>query len=380
MVRSLSLAVVLAASFAVYAQDAPPQPLITHQVNADSSITFRYRAPSALKVELSTDATLKSLPMSKDDAGVWSVTTPVLTPEFYGYTFFVDGVAHLDPRNGAVRPSLTFGSNVIEVPGTTPQPWDTQAIPHGRVDKQVYTTHIAKNLPLNQNTYFVYTPPNYDPQRKGGYPVLYLLHGWSDDASGWTAVGHANDILDSLIASGKAVPMIVVMPLGYGDYTFVTSGGGVWQDSSKVTANVDLFEQTLESEIMPAVEHTYDVAKGRENRAISGLSMGGLETLAVGLRHTDQFAWIGTMSAAVFGEHFERYLSDDALAKATKIKPKLLWVACGVSDRLYPANQSLTPWLRAKGLDVVPVETPGAHTWLVWRDNLLTFAPLLFKQ
>jgi enterochelin esterase family protein len=352
-------------------------PIQSHQVNPDDTITFRILAPDAKTVSASLDAFPRPLPMTRSEDGLWSVTTPVLSPEYYGYTFSVDGHTILDPLNRRVRPTvLNTSTNVVLVPAAAPAPWELAAVPHGLVSRQVYTTHIAKNLPLDQDAVIVYTPPNYDAHKKGGYPVLYLLHGWSDDELGWTEVGHANNILDSLIASGKAVPMIVVMPLGYGDFDFVTHGFGVWNDPAKVDANTSLFTQKFENEVLPAVERDYNVARGRENRAIAGLSMGGLESLSIGLNHTSQFAYVAGFSSAIQGEKFDEHLPDLDPKKADL---KLLWVACGTGDGLIKANRTFVSWAKTKGLDPVAIETPGAHTWLVWRDNLVNLAPLLFR-
>ena len=348
----------------------------THEVNADGSITFRYPDGSAKQVVVATDASLKPLEMKRDESGMWSVTTPPLAPEVYGYTFLVDGVQHLDPRNSDVRPNYnSYFSNVL-VPATPPAPWEMNAVPHGRVDHHTYTTHVATNMPQNQDSYIVYTPAGYDEHKKGGYPVLYLLHGWSDPETGWIGVGKADMILDKLIADGKAVPMIVVMPLGYGNFDFATHGMSVWSDPAKVVENVHLYEQMLEQEVMPAVEHEYNVAKGRENRAIAGLSMGGLETLSVGLKHTDQFAYVVAMSSAVQGAHYDETWPG---LDAKKANLKLLWVSCGVSDPLVMPNRAFIVWAKAKGFEMKTVETPGAHTWVVWRDNLVHVAPMLFR-
>ena len=357
---------------------APSAPRVLQKtaVNPDGSITFRYSAPGATHVSVSLDALPRPLPMTRDEQGVWSVTTAVLPAEIYAYSFHVDGVTVLDPLNGQVIPSLTSAGNNITVPAQPPAPWELTDIPHGRVDHHLYSTHVGRNLPANQEGYVVYTPPGYDPARKGGYPVLYLLHGWSDNEDGWTAVGHANLILDTLIASGRAVPMIVVMPLGYGDYDFVTHGFSIWQDPAKVDANTALFSQLLLSEIVPAAEREYNIARGRENHAIAGLSMGGLESLTVGLNHTAQFAWIAGMSSAIHGEHFDEHTTQLDPAKANL---RLLWVACGTSDGLLQPNRDFVAWAKAKGLPVTAVETSGGHTWLVWRDDLLRLAPLLFR-
>jgi enterochelin esterase-like enzyme len=171
-----------------------------------------------------------------------------------------------------------------------------------------------------------------------------------------------------------------VMPLGYGDYDFVTHGFAVWQDPAKVSANVDLFSQGLFTEIMPAVEHTYNVAPGRENHAIAGLSMGGLESLTIGLAHPETFAYVAGMSSAVFGEHFAAaFPSFNTPDIAKKDDLRLLWVACGAADQLFKPNRDFIALALSKGFDVTAVETTGAHTWLTWRDNLVHVAPLLFQ-
>ena len=380
MHRFLVVALLVASGALAVAQDAAPTPLpSSHEVHPDGSVTFRILAPGAHKVELESDAVAKPATMMDEGEGRWSVTTPPLPPEIYGYRFSVDGRPTLDSRNADLRANLVNPSNEVKVPAQPAAAWELTAIPHGRVERHTYTTHIAQNLPGNQEPYIVYLPPTYDAKKKGGYPVLYLLHGWTDDAAGWTATGRADLILDSLLAANKAVPMIVVMPLGYGDYTFVT-GQGVWQRPAEVDRNATLYEQMLTTEILPAVEHEYNVAKGRENRAISGLSMGGLETLTVGLHHPELFSYVAAMSAAISGRKFdEHYPALTSVDVAKKMNLKLLWVACGTGDGLIEPNREFVTWAKAKGLPVTAVETPGQHTWLVWRDNLLTVAPMLFR-
>jgi enterochelin esterase family protein len=380
MLKPVALVTLLCSTFA-FAQTPKVQPVAiqSHEVNPDSTLTFRYAAPNATKVSLSIDASPKPLPMTRDDHGVWSVTTPVLPPEFYHYTFYEDGRPRTDPLNPAFVRNLLNPGSVALLPGSPAAPWELSAVPHGRVDHHIYTTHIAKNLPQNQESYVVYTPPGYDPQHKGGYPVLYLLHGWSDTEYAWTEEGHADAILDRLLADGKVVPMIVVMPLGYGDFDFVMHGFKAWREPASVSDNVDLYRKMLLTEIIPAVEHDYDTAPGRDNRAIAGLSMGGLESLTIGLSHTDQFAWVGGMSSAVFDANnavFESYLPH---LNATSADLRLLWIACGKTDGLITGNRQFIAWTKTRGFDPVAVETPGAHTWLTWRDNLVALAPLLFK-
>lgn len=360
------------------AQSAKPAP--TTVANWDGTITFRYTNGGAQAVSVKTDAAYKPLPMTRDANGVWTVTSPPLKPEHYGYSFDVDGVQMRDPLNPVAIPNLVSLSSGILVPGSVPQPWEEQSIPHGTVSRHVYTTHIARHLPLNQEPYVIYTPPGYDPKKPGGYPVLYLLHGWSDSAIGWTAVGYAQDILDSLLAQGKIVPMIVVMPQGYGDYNFVTSGFDVWQDPVRVDDNTFLFSQMLTGEIIPAVETEYNVAKDGAHRAIAGLSMGGLEALSIGLTQPNTFNYVAGMSAAVHGEKFDQHFPAMAAGyAASHLNLKLLWVGCGTDDGLIKANRDFVAWAKGKGMPVTAVETPGQHTWLVWRGNLVTVAPLLFR-
>jgi enterochelin esterase-like enzyme len=375
--RLLTAALLAGTITAAFAQTPAAPPLQTHQVNPDSTITFRYVNKGAKKVTVSIDAPDTALPMTMSADGVWSVTTPKLAPEYYGYAFIVDGVTTLDPNNADVRRNFVFLANNVMVPAPAPMPWELADIPHGRVDHHFFTTQVVKNLPNDQSAYAVYTPAGYDRNRKGGYPVLYLLHGWSDDETGWEQVGHASLILDTLIAQQKAVPMLVVMPLGYGNLDFVTKGEGVWGNAAKIDENVSLFSSMLLTEAMPAIERDYNVTRDRNSRAIGGLSMGGLESLSIGLNHTDKFAYVIGMSSAMHQRNFDEHMPG---LDAKKANLKLLWVACGTGDGLLAPNREFIAWAKAKGLPVTAVETPGRHIWPVWRDNLIAVAPLLFRS
>jgi len=251
-------------------------------------------------------------------------------------------------------------------------PVAAQRIPSGTLTPHSFETHVAKDLPNDEERYIVYTPPNYDPHKPGGYPVLYLLHGFLGHEDGWTLRGHADQVLDRDIAEGKAVPMIVVMPLGYGDWNFLQAGLSIWRDPEAVRHNRDLYVQMFESEIMPRVEAEYNIAKGRENHAIAGLSMGGLETLAIGLNHPEQFAWVCGFSSAV--KDFNAFPAEPPASGYS-----LLWVSVGTSDQLLTANRELVGKLKADGYSVNAVETAGAHEWPVWRNNFESVAPLLFQ-
>jgi enterochelin esterase-like enzyme len=360
----------------VLAYGQAPASFKSNEVHADGSITFRYKDPAAGKVLLNLEGAGKPLAMQKDNDGGWSVVTPPLPPEIYGYGFEVDGRSQLDPKNPVIKPNLIFVGNLVTVPGSVPQLWEAREVPHGVVHHHFYTSKVVKGLVDGQSEYYVYTPPSYDPKRAESYPVLYLLHGWSDTAAGWTAVGQANFIFDNLIAEGKVKPMLVVMPLGYGDMKFVNSGGGVWDDNSAVDHNVALFSQALLTEVFPQVESGYHVSKDRNDRAITGLSMGGLESLTIGLTHPEQFGWVGGFSSAM--GHREK---DELAALSGKTAGlHLLWIACGTEDDLITPNRKFIAWLKSKNVPLTAIETPGMHTWMVWRDNLAHFAPLIFQE
>lgn len=361
---------------------APAQSPITvqsHQANPDHTLTFRYQDPAATAIVLNIDTAPKPIPMVKGADGIWSYTTPPLAPEIYSYRFDVDGRPQFDPNNlTGITPNLVYRGDEVEVPGDGPELWDVQAVPHGELHRHRYTTAIVKGLPANQSEYLVWTPPNYDPRAKTKYPVLYLLHGWSNTVDTWTETLQADYILDNLLAEGKIRPMIVVMPLGYGEMSFVNGAiGDMWKQKPAVDRNTELFSQALLTEVMPRVEGQYSVSTKREDRAIAGLSMGGLESLTVGLRNTAKFAYIGGFSSAV---HLVDPVKELPLLTPKSADLRLLWIACGTEDGLLEANRKLAAQLKTEGLPVTEVDTPGAHVSFVWRDNLIHFAPLLFQR
>lgn len=369
-----TIVLALSASLSLAAQS--PAHFHSTEVHPDHSVTFSYKDAASAKVTLALDGVAKPIPMEKGDTGIWTVTTPSLAPEIYAYHFEADGDRRLDPDNPHTTINLLSISNVVSVPGDPSQPWEDTNVPHGTLHRHIYTTSTVLGLPGNQSGYFVYTPPGYDEKAKQPYPVLYLLHGWSDPDSAWSAVGRANLILDNLLAAGKIKPMVVVMPLGYGDLAFLRTHD-VWEDPAAIDHNTDLFAKALLTEVLPRVESEYHVSKDRNDRAITGLSMGGLESLEVGLTHTGQFAWIGAFSSAVHKVDYTKVLAslDPKIANL-----RLLWIACGTEDNLIKPNRRLVDFLKTKDMPVTQIETPGLHTWLVWRDNLVHFAPLLFQK
>jgi enterochelin esterase-like enzyme len=363
------------------AQDKPaqtppphrPAPLISPEVHAGGGVTFRFRAPNALEVKLEREGA-EPIAMQKDDQGIWSVTTAPLNPDYYGYSILVDGVRSLDPSNSMLVPNLLTPDSAVHVPGPLSLPWELNDVPHGEIHHHFYKSTVAGD----DRDYYVYTPPGYDATaKKKTYPVLYLLHGFSDDASGWTAVGHANVILDNLIARGKAKPMIVVMPLGYGTMEFVHLGWNAWGHEELRARNFEKFREALLTEVMPQVESEYRITKDRNSRAIAGLSMGGSESLLTGLNNLDKFSWVGAFSSGGIPEDFQKDFP--ALDAKANQQLHLLWIACGTEDHLITINRNLREWLKTKGVKMTEIETPGMHTWMVWRRNLSEFTPLLFR-
>src|SRR5580693_3391815 len=278
----------------------PPAPLVSPEVHADGSVTFRFKAVNAKEVQLAREGA-EPTPMRKDDQGVWTVTTSPLAPDFYGYSFIADGVRLIDPENPLLTPNLLDTGNAVHVPGPLSLPWELNDVPHGEIHHHFYKSKVAGD----DRDYYVYTPASYDPAATKTYPVLYLLHGFSDDASGWTAVGRANVIFDNLIAQGKAKPMIVVMPLGYGTMEIIKLGWGAWGHTDVRDKNFSRFREALLTEVIPKVESEYRVTKDRSARAIAGLSMGGSESLLTGLNNLDRFAWVGAFSSGGMPDEFD---------------------------------------------------------------------------
>jgi enterochelin esterase-like enzyme len=368
MPREICLAIIL---IALAAAPLQAQFVKSPEANSDRSVTVRLWAPNAQKVELLFEGISgeKSFPLTKDDKGTWSYTTAPLVPDMYSYEFVVDDMHIIDPNSHHFVPNYFGQGGLVIVPGSPAESWEETDVPHGEVTHHFYTSKLVGD----RRDYYVYTPPNFDRKKK--YPVLYLLHGYSDQANGWTQMGRANFILDNLIAQGKAKPMLIVMPLGYGAPKLLENGWNIghnplWEE------NIKKFADTLLTEVIPMVEAEYPVEKKRESRAIAGLSMGGAETLYTGLNHLDTFAYLGPMSSAIFDDPKQTFPNLDE--KEGK-KIKLLWIACGKEDGLIKNNRQFKAWLTSQNVKFTSIETDGAHTWQVWRRDLTDLAPLLFR-
>ena len=355
LVVSLDVSALVATS-AAQGRGGPP-PIKSPEIGADQRVTFRLRAPNAKEVTVSLAG--KQLPMQKDAEGVWSLTTDQMTPDVYAYSLVVDGASITDPSNRQAETSFTGFRSMFMVPG--PAAWlPSPGVPRGAIARHAFHSAVADD----DRDFFVYTPPGYDARRAQPYPVLYLLHGLGDDAERWMNGGAANHILDNLIAQKKAVPMVVVTPLGYG-----VSGGPAGARSAEMFPG---YAKILFEEVMPTVDKAYNVSRNREQRAIAGLSMGGAETLYVGLNNLDKFAWIGAFSSAQVmwnsampnaGDGAARGagagrgagapvpMMDEAVfakmfpnldAKANS-RLRMLWITCGTSDSLIGVKFANSP-------------------------------------
>jgi enterochelin esterase-like enzyme len=351
------------------------------QVSSERRVTFRVLATNANSVRLSggdipgLGGTSERAAFKKGTNGVWELTVGPLEPGAYRYHFNVDGVSVVDPRNPATSESNANTWSLVQVPGS--EFMDVKDVPHGALTEVTYYSPPLKRF----RRMHVYTPPGYE-SGKGKYPVFYLLHGASDSDDSWSSVGRAHVILDNLIATKQAKPMIVVMPAGHtGPFSFGSRG------SDPLRRAVDEFVQDFEGAIVPHVERHYRVKNGRGNRAIAGLSMGGAQTLNIAMRNLDQFGYVGVYSSGLFGINnptnstaatWEQQHASALANKKLKKDLKLMWFATGKDDFLVETSRQTVSLLKKHGFDVVYRETDGAHTWLVWRAYLREFAPQLF--
>jgi enterochelin esterase family protein len=354
--------------------ELPPVPprLISPEVHADGSVTFRHLDPYSMEVFLEMEGAKPTI-MQRDEFGVWSITTAPLPPDYYGYIFRNADIPLIDPLNPLILPNLLQTENMVHVPGPASMPWEVGEGPHGVISYHTYKSGVTGD----EQDFYVYTPPGYDSHANTDYPVLYLLHGFGQETRSWTEVAFANRILDHLINEGKAKPMIVVMPNGYGGPDLIANGPKFYWNDSMREKSFGKFTGALLTEVIPQVERDYRVKKDRDSRAIAGLSMGGAESLLTGLNHLDEFSWVGAFSSGGLRKDIdEDFPGLDASANS---RLHLLWVACGTDDSLIGVNRDFRKWLDSKGIVHADIETPGQHTWMVWRRNLVSFAPLLFR-
>ena len=374
------------------AAQGPPAPVRSPEVHPDRTVTFRLRAPQAALVELTGEVVRGKgpQPMTKGSDGVWSLTVGPLAPEIWIYNFRVQGVELPDPSNISLMPRAAGAaavSSFVEVPGDKPAFYDARPVPHGEVRMVLY-----ESTTMGVDRYiWVYTPPGYD-KSNAKYPVYYLLHGNGETQNGWVMNGRANIILDNLIADGKAQPMIVVMPHGH---PLQSASVGPYQDVPPVAEqglrNYKLFTKDLLEQIIPTVEKNYRVYTDADHRAIGGLSMGAMQSVAIGLAHPDLFHYVLAYSGG-FGSLGVESSSGDVETQApwkellanpgvAKKSLRLLFLGCGQDEAgLLAPGKKLAGLLKEKGIRTEWADHPGGHVFSVWRSHLNESVPMLFQK
>jgi len=351
------------------------------KISLDNSVYVRLMARDAIKVQVQGGDGLcpKPLDLVKDTAGNWNAIIPSAGPGFHYYWFIVDGVRVNDPGSdtyhGYGRP--TSG---IEIPASGEDFFHAKNVPHGDVREHWYYSDITGKW----RRAFVYTPADYDKNPKKKYPVLYLLHGAGENERGWSLQGHMSFILDNLIAEKKAVPMIVVMDNGYATAKNATAApaGFSMRDMTKMA---ETLEQVYIKEIIPNIDLSYRTISKRESRAMAGLSMGGMQTMLIGMNHLELFSWYGFFSGAIMGgimddpkSAFNGVFAD---SKNFNEKVKLMWFGAGSGETQFVKMVDDTKKKLADlGIKSTTYISQGTfHEWHTWRRHLDEFAPLLFK-
>jgi enterochelin esterase family protein len=365
-------------------------PIISPQINADNSVTFQIKAPEAETVSVSgsLDGENAFAPitydMKKGDDGIWRFTTPVLPSELYRYHFVIDGARTTDPGNAFAIRDVGNISNVFVIGGDKADLYKVQNVPHGTVAYRWYDS--PGNGKMRRLT--VYTPPGYEKSSEK-YPVLYLLHGVGGDEESWTGSGRASEILDNLIAQGKAQPMIVVMTNGNVSQEAAPGKGsdGFVKPTFRLPHTMDgKFEETF-IDVMKFVEGNYRTIEKKEGRAIAGLSMGGFHTANISLYYPNTFDYVGLFSSALGVQPMNNNPSpvyqnqDEKLKQQMENGYKLYWMGMGVDDMpmIYNGNKDFRKKMDDMGMKYEYLETQGGHTWNNWRNYLSIFVAKLFK-
>ena len=364
----------------------------------DNSVAFRVAAPDAQKVQVRLG---KAYDMTKGADGFWSVTIPPQVVGFHYYSLVVDGAIVADP---ATRTFFGSGwdNSGIEIPEEGVDFYSAKDVPHGQVSQRWYYSKVTGKW----RRCYIYTPPDYETNAKARYPVLYLLHGWGENEQGWTTQGHVDFIMDNLIAVRKAKPMIIVMdnlnavkpgedaslfaarglvpqaapaPVAAGGRGTAPVGrGGMFGPNFGAT-----FTDMMLTDLIPMVERTYRVAPGHDNRAMAGLSMGGMQTFTTALGHPDMFAYIGGFSGSSSGRGgaFDpKTASNGVFADSAAFNMKVKVLFLGIGSVEGPGRKTFSQELTKAGINNVYFESPGtAHEWLTWRRCLNDFAPRLFR-
>ena len=354
---SVTLTIFLFLALFVQAQRAPL--LNSPEVHPDHTVTFRYYSRNAQRVILNGEFLSASQPMQKDTSGVWSITVGPIKPDIYPYSFLVDDVSLADPNNTYIFANERFKRSIVDVPGDTPLIHSLQNVPHGKLSYRYYQSNtLGKTRRL-----LICTPPGFDPNGKTKYSVLYLIHGGSDTEETWTKVGRAHLIADNLIAQGKAKPILIVMPYG-----------------NVRPAPMADFTKDVINDIIPFVEANYPVLTESKNRAVAGFSVGGGQTLNIGLTNTDKFAYVCSYAPYTATEEFQKNFTNYS-PDAGKINSqlKLFTISVGTEDFLYESVKQNIAMFTAKGLKVQSYIVSGGHTWMNCKQYLATTLQEIFK-
>ena len=370
-------------------------PVVSPEIHNDHTVTFRLKAPKAVKVQVTGDF----LPTQKvktafgefdgpgvadlkeGENGVWEYTTPEpLEPELYSYSFLVDGLKMMDPSNVYMIRDVASVTNIFIIGGGRADLYQVNNVPHGTVSRVWYN---SPTLGMERRM-TVYTPAGYETSGKR-YPVFYLLHGMGGDEEAWIALGRTSQILDNLIAQGKAEPMIVVMINGNASQEAAPgeSQNGLVPPAMNLPKTMDGSFEAAFPDVVKFVDKTYRTKANKKNRAIAGLSMGGYHSLHISKQYPDMFDYVGLFSAAIMPDKkvqspiYEDF--DQKLKVQFSKKPALYWIGIGNTDFLYKANADFRKMLDEKGYKYTYYETSGGHIWKNWRIYLTEFAPLLFK-
>jgi enterochelin esterase-like enzyme len=356
--KNLILYISLLVAGTVMAQQRPPA-ISSPDVNPDHSITFRYYSRTASRVLVKGEFLTSPVAMTKDTSGIWSVTVPPVKPDIYPYSFTVDSVELADPNNTYIFANERFKRSIVNIPGDQPLIHSLQNVPHGKVSYRLYnssTLGVTRQL-------LVYTPPGFDANAKKKYPVLYLIHGGSDTEETWTRVGNANLIADNLIAQKKAVPMIIVMPYG----------------NVRPKPMPD-FTKDVVNDIIPFVESNYPVLTDSKNRGVAGFSVGGGQTLNIGLTNTDKFAYIASYAPYTATEEFQKNFSNyNPDADKINKQIKLFTISVGTEDFLFEPVKKNIAMFEEKKIKLTSYIVPGGHTWMNCKQYLVTTLSQFFK-
>ncbi len=370
------------------------------EVAADFRVTFRFNAPGAQGVNLLSDFSAATIPMTKGDNGVWSFTTEALKPGYYSYWFSVDGSLTPDPANTHVRPASGVYKSMVDVPGPGTEWMDFRDVPHGTLHEHEYLNKENGT----QRRVVIYTPPGYE-RSTSSYPVLYLLHGRDDYERGWTQTGRAHLIMDNLLAEGKAVPAIIVMPFihdttgasgrqpsiralqsslgiapaGRGAPGGARGAGGQGGGAAPAGATgASYLERDINANIIPLVESTYRVKTDKANRALFGYSMGGSSALSIGLAHPELYAYVGGFSFPFGVQNSPAFAS----AEKTNKDFKLIWLSSGTDDNQgWQSSLNFHNQLTNLGIKHEWTASEGYHhDYQIWRIYLHDALPKLFRD